>query len=55
MINLLSDVRKQHIRAARHNVVLRRYVNGLVMLLLLMLAAFGAGYGLTYLSHQEAS
>lgn len=44
MINLLPDETKREIRAARRNILLRRYVVGLTMALLLLVGAFGVGY-----------
>lgn len=47
MINLLSPTSKRRIRAARQNVVLRRYVLFIGFIALLIFATFGAGYYLT--------
>lgn len=52
MINLLAPESKQSIRAARQNVVLRRYVIFIGFVAVLVFSSFGAGY---YLTTQESS
>lgn len=47
MINLLPDETKRNYRAARLNVILRRYVIVLIWALLFMGASFGVGYFVT--------
>lgn len=55
MINLLSQDRKANIRAARLNVILRRYVFGLILTILAMIAAFGIGYAFTIMQRNAAT
>lgn len=57
MINLLSETYKKNLRAARVNVILRRYVNFTIFIAILTVLIFGAGYFITIQerNHAEAS
>lgn len=50
MINLLSPDSKRQLRAARRNIILRRYVAFITSVAVLVFATFGVGY---YLTTQE--
>lgn len=54
MINLLSREHITQLRAARLNIILRRYVVLFVFVALLIAAAFGAGYYVLYSEEKSA-
>ncbi|HET8690190.1 MAG TPA: hypothetical protein VFL81_02035 [Candidatus Saccharimonadales bacterium] len=55
MINLLSSEHKRNLRAARVNVVLRRYVNLILLVAIIAALIFAAGYLLTRRERSQAA